>query len=75
MNVEIGTETPIFLFWEYLYFRHFVFAVYEALNIFPQSKSISLHAANVMQRKLSCAFVYLCRPGGHKEMSCILADQ
>jgi hypothetical protein len=28
MNVEIGTETPIFLFWEYL-FRNlvFVFAV------------------------------------------------
>jgi hypothetical protein len=26
MNVEIGTETPIFLVWEYL-FRYFVFAV------------------------------------------------
>jgi hypothetical protein len=26
INVEIGTETPIFLFWEYL-FRYFVFAV------------------------------------------------
>ena len=28
-NVEIGTETPIFLFWEYFLsnFRHFVFAV------------------------------------------------
>jgi hypothetical protein len=29
VNVEIGTETPIFLFWEYLFrkFRYFVFAV------------------------------------------------
>ncbi len=29
MNVEIGTETPIFLFWEYLFqkFRYFVFVV------------------------------------------------
>jgi hypothetical protein len=27
MNVEIGTETPIFLFWEYLKLRYFVFAV------------------------------------------------
>jgi hypothetical protein len=45
MNVEIGTETPIFLFWEYLFrnfkFRHFVFAVcsvqaedYSELNMF-----------------------------------------
>ncbi len=29
MNVEIGTETPLFLFWEYLFRkkRYFVFAV------------------------------------------------
>jgi hypothetical protein len=26
MNVEIGTETPIFLFWEYLYFGFAVWA-------------------------------------------------
>ncbi len=32
MNVEIGTETPIFLFWEYLFRNlYFVFAVYEQL--------------------------------------------
>jgi hypothetical protein len=33
MNVEIVTEAPIFLFWEYFVsnFRHFVFAVWESM--------------------------------------------
>jgi hypothetical protein len=29
MNVEIGTETPIFLFWEYLFRNFGVFAVWQ----------------------------------------------
>jgi hypothetical protein len=32
MNVEIGAETPISLFWGYL-FRYFVFAMYAGISI------------------------------------------
>jgi hypothetical protein len=33
MNVEIGTETPIFLFWEYL-FRNFGILSLQCINTF-----------------------------------------
>jgi hypothetical protein len=31
MNVEIGTEAPIFLFWEISKFQYFIFAVWDII--------------------------------------------
>jgi hypothetical protein len=43
MNVEIGTEAPIFLSWEYLFqiYRHFVFAVH-AVKAFDKRTALNI---------------------------------
>jgi hypothetical protein len=47
--VEIGTEAPIFLFWEYLLkFRYFVFAVHavgKRVSVHAVGKRVSVHCA------------------------------
>ncbi len=61
MNVEIGTETPIFLFWEYL-FRNFEISVFCLCSV---AHKYTMGYSNKMKNTAGSFKIFFIKIGGN----------